>query len=727
MGGALAKIGAMIACRPWWLLVGATLLSAGAALAQTGPGGFDDIDDPEHLKLWLRADEGIFQDAGCSTPAEHGDTVGCWNDQTAFGFHARQTLAGDTKPLYQTAVLNGRPVLTFDGLDDFLATAAIPAEGNHPRTLIAVIHDGRDTLAGYQHIAHYGNNRFAKAYGLCFHTNPRQTQGEGSNLGNHYWATGFSSNQPQTAEALILRIEYDGIFDRLFVNTAAKDGREVKLDTEGQEGIRLGSRIKSQAGEEGFAGNIAELIAFDQVLDGAESRLVENYLSSKYDIPIGNDDRYRGDEPAQGDFDLDVAGIGRDLGGQQQSSRSGGLTLSNQSFVIDNGDYVFFGHDTPRNGVSTEDLPGEVPARFSRSWYIDLSDVGIIRGGRVRFLFDFVASGLGNLPLTGESFHLLQRAALNEAFTSIATSTAISGQQVVFQGIELTELIPDGRYFTLGFTPAEIDTDLTVSLSQSVASLNQGPGLSYTLRVANLSANVAVNGAVVEDIFPAELFGTFWTCQASPGSRCATLGMGDLRDSVDLAPGGEATYSITGMLATTLGVEVINTASITPPASVSDPVPLNNQATVHYTTDPLTVDLTIEMDDQIQVIELGDQLIYTIVVTNQGPASVVRARVTDPFPTPLTCSWACVPSGEAQCTLGPKSGAIDDLVDLAAGEQVTYTATCNVVRDQPGLGLVKNTARVEAPAGTLDHDLSSNSATDIDVFRSTLERGVFEP
>ncbi|NJN36900.1 MAG: hypothetical protein HC794_07390 [Nitrospiraceae bacterium] len=160
---------------------------------------------------------------------------------------------------------------------------------------------------------------------------------------------------------------------------------------------------------------------------------------------------------------------------------------------------------------------------------------------------------------------------MNEPFTSIATSSDVSGQAVAFRNIELPDVVADGRYFTIGFTPAEIDTDLTLSLFQSLIALNQGPGLSYTLRATNLSAAAAITGAVVEDVFPDELFGIFWTCQASAGSRCAALGFGDLHDTVDLAPRGEATYSIHTMLATALGVEVVNTASISPPAGITDP------------------------------------------------------------------------------------------------------------------------------------------------------------
>lgn len=52
-------------------------------------------------------------------PLNDNDSVASWTDLGAGGHHAVQATAAK-KPLYKTNVVNGLPVLRFDGLDDFL-------------------------------------------------------------------------------------------------------------------------------------------------------------------------------------------------------------------------------------------------------------------------------------------------------------------------------------------------------------------------------------------------------------------------------------------------------------------------------------------------------------------------------------------------------------------------------------------------------------------------------
>ncbi len=77
------------------------------------------------LKLWLRADLGLYTDAAKTTPATaDGDAVYTWADQSGNGNDAVQaTLAN--RPLLKLAIQNGRAVVRFDGTNDSLATAAI--------------------------------------------------------------------------------------------------------------------------------------------------------------------------------------------------------------------------------------------------------------------------------------------------------------------------------------------------------------------------------------------------------------------------------------------------------------------------------------------------------------------------------------------------------------------------------------------------------------------------
>ena len=62
------------------------------------------------LKLWLKADALALSD---------GAAVASWPDSSGNGNDAAQSVAGE-RPLFKTNIINGKPVLRFDGVDDFL-------------------------------------------------------------------------------------------------------------------------------------------------------------------------------------------------------------------------------------------------------------------------------------------------------------------------------------------------------------------------------------------------------------------------------------------------------------------------------------------------------------------------------------------------------------------------------------------------------------------------------
>ncbi len=111
------------------------------------------------------------------------------------------------------------------------------------------------------------------------------------------------------------------------------------------------------------------------------------------------------------------------------------------------------------------------------------------------------------------------------------------------------------------------------------------------------------------------------------------------------------------------------------------------------------------------------RVLYTIVVTNNGPSDVVDAVVQDTFPAgivkdpgpPSTLTWSCDPL--SACT-PPGSGDGDILglqVDLAAGESVTISAEGELDADPPPV--LTNEVSVEPPIGTVDPNASNDRFT----------------
>jgi hypothetical protein len=83
--------------------------------------------------VWLKADAGTFQDSALTTPATaDAAPVGGWVDQSGSGNDLLQATAG-LRPTLQTGELDTRPVIRFDGSDDFLEATfgAASAQPNH--------------------------------------------------------------------------------------------------------------------------------------------------------------------------------------------------------------------------------------------------------------------------------------------------------------------------------------------------------------------------------------------------------------------------------------------------------------------------------------------------------------------------------------------------------------------------------------------------------------------
>lgn len=83
---------------------GGVLTLSGSVLTVGTESGFTPTSRGGQLVAWYKADAGIYEDAG-TDPAEDGDTIRQWNDQSGNGYHLGQSVTSD-KPLFQTSIQN---------------------------------------------------------------------------------------------------------------------------------------------------------------------------------------------------------------------------------------------------------------------------------------------------------------------------------------------------------------------------------------------------------------------------------------------------------------------------------------------------------------------------------------------------------------------------------------------------------------------------------------------
>ena len=120
--------------------------------------------------------------------------------------------------------------------------------------------------------------------------------------------------------------------------------------------------------------------------------------------------------------------------------------------------------------------------------------------------------------------------------------------------------------------------DLSITKTDNKTVALPGDASTYTIVVANTSAS-PVSGVTVADTFPTTLTGVTWTCSAGSGSSCTPSGSSNINDTITLAAGGSVTYLASATIASSATGAVQNTATVTPPAGVSDPNSANNTAT----------------------------------------------------------------------------------------------------------------------------------------------------
>jgi uncharacterized repeat protein (TIGR01451 family) len=190
----------------------------------------------------------------------------------------------------------------------------------------------------------------------------------------------------------------------------------------------------------------------------------------------------------------------------------------------------------------------------------------------------------------------------------------------------------------------------------------------------------------------------------TPGGLVFVSNAGDCTTSFPcslgtISPGGTRTVTATFLVPVAYAGPnpFSNTASVN--TSTIDPVSVNDSASVSTTVTGMTLaDLAITKTGPAFVLR-GSDIVYSLVVTNNGPSAASSVQVDDPTPTGLTFVSN---SGDCTTTFPCSLGAIP------AGETRAITATFNVPLSYPAPLPIVNTATVAS--ATADPDSGNNTA-----------------
>jgi uncharacterized repeat protein (TIGR01451 family) len=242
-------------------------------------------------------------------------------------------------------------------------------------------------------------------------------------------------------------------------------------------------------------------------------------------------------------------------------------------------------------------------------------------------------------------------------------------------------------------------SDLSLSAATDAPDpVTAGSNLTYTFQLRNYGPDTAPNTSVTDVLPPGTTFVSAtppggWSCVTPPVGSSGTV-----RCSISSFPTGTpVTFTLVVRVASTVANGTVLTNSVSTTSGNNDDAASSNTLSMTTTvvSPAASADLAVTKVDTPDPVPAGRDLTYTIVVTNNGPATAIGVTLTDAVPANTTFRSVATPSGWT-CT----TPAVGD----------TGTVSC-ALASLPAGQLSAVTLRVRVDAGATVGSTITNSAT----------------
>jgi uncharacterized repeat protein (TIGR01451 family) len=253
-----------------------------------------------------------------------------------------------------------------------------------------------------------------------------------------------------------------------------------------------------------------------------------------------------------------------------------------------------------------------------------------------------------------------------------------------------------------GFFP-QIDLEVTKEINSGLSNLIAGGNVVFDMTVENLGA-IDGTDVVLTDAIPA---GLTYTGSANPsGAFTVSFAAGTVTVDMGTVPAG-TTGTI--QLLTTVGAnqtsDITNTASVAGFEIESDTA--NNSDSVLL--ELVESDLVILKEGNVDPVNAGDPLTYTLTVTNDGPDPAAGVTVVDTLPSDVTFASGDVDGNPGQVSFDAVTGVLTANIGGMTNSQVSVVTVNVTVGANPATTL-SNTATVSATPNT-DSNPANNSSS----------------
>ena len=244
---------------------------------QSAGGGGNWYDEPG-MQFW--------GDAYALTGLSNNDPVGSFTDFSGNGRHA--TASGSARPTFKENQLNGKPIIEFDGVDDFLSLPTF-ALGSLALTILAVVSIGSSGSVGMmiEQSINYNNN---SAWVVYRDTNNKLSLGVHPQSAQNLYAVRENNT---TINTLGTYYNVVGTWDQGISGQEATQkvagsasGSDIRNDnTSGSLGTSLVHYLGARAGSSLFLNmRLAEIAVFNTLLGSSALANWDSYVSSKWGV-----------------------------------------------------------------------------------------------------------------------------------------------------------------------------------------------------------------------------------------------------------------------------------------------------------------------------------------------------------------------------------------------------------------------------------------------------------
>lgn len=451
------------------VLISIVLLTAihATGFSQTGPGGISTADGTGTLELWFDSRDVN----GNGTNPDVAATVATWVDKSGNDVDITENIAN--------VATYSNPGVTFNNTGYLLGDDTGLPGGNASRTVFIVA--STPNTGEEDGIFFYGNPSPDNSFGVLKRYN--------NDVRFYFFDNDLDdvNGWAPVNDTKVIGAKYTSGtpgFMQVFVDgtqSASGTPSATPNTTTGTIGLQIGGWSQYS-----FPSNatIYEVLFYSSAVNDAQRYILDNYLAAKYGQSLTSHDLYDEDNNVNGDYDYEVAGIGRvDASNIHNDAQGPGVVRMLNANGLDDDEFLIWGHD---NGIlqasETVDVPAGVEARFDRVWRVSEVNTSntAVDVGSLDMRWDLSALN----PVISSDLVLLVDTDNDGSFNDeapITGATDLGGGVYEFPGVTA---IANNLRFTLGTTNAT-QTPLPVELALFEAHVMDNNSVRLEWRTAS--------------------------------------------------------------------------------------------------------------------------------------------------------------------------------------------------------------------------------------------------